>query len=282
MNATPTEKLIIDGSATSTQNPIEVITPAPTVTTTPDLFEKSINNNRVIEKLNNLPNCQLPCRWGITPGETRWDQAKAILDEFDEEIAVWPLLNGEQRVFMMISIILDDGSLNIVDVKINLKEGVVRLFILVQDFNGHLGDIQTFLLENGKPDEIWIHSLANNMGGPPPFDVWFLYWEKGIAAKFFRSEKSAKYGFDGLIHACIEGGPNLYLWSDQISSLSELDTIFSKGFNMPDYMGFTAPHYRLLPVDEAIGLSLDEFYTQFTESTEQACFISDPDLWPEP
>jgi hypothetical protein len=81
---------------TTTQSPIPTtalpistitLTSEPTLTWTPlPTLSPGEADVLVMDLLENNAGCQLPCWWGIWPGETTWDEAKYYLETFASKI----------------------------------------------------------------------------------------------------------------------------------------------------------------------------------------------------
>ena len=96
---TPVETTIIP-AATNTITPVP--SPSPTQTSMPDMIPSSTPSPTdipervtefVLEMLETNGDCDSPCIWGITPGETRWTELEARLT------AGGLVLDGEQLRF---------------------------------------------------------------------------------------------------------------------------------------------------------------------------------------
>jgi len=270
----PTQPGLLTQILETMLSPSSTFSTTPTSTKTPDWIKMAVGNKGLIEEFESIPGCQLPCWWGITPGETMWEDTKAFLSEINAEISIKPQPNNIQRVEIYIPVI-DGAQVRLLSIRMIIESGIIHQIINGEYLSAQPGDLRSFLEENGKPDEVWVDSLRNNLGGPPPFDVWLFYWDKGIAAEFYSSEKRANYRNE-LIKACIEFGPIIFLWSNQFQSISEVSEIIP--------VDFDDPYYLILPVEEALGISVEQFYNEnrnLDDLPQLPCFTSEKAIWPE-
>src|SRR5687767_3752560 len=82
--ATPSSAISV--LATSTKMPTPIFTPLPTYTATPISTPTVVSplpvdqaQERFLQLLSDNGECRLPCIWGITPGESTYQDARAIL-----------------------------------------------------------------------------------------------------------------------------------------------------------------------------------------------------------
>ncbi|MBN2499153.1 MAG: hypothetical protein JXB38_00220 [Anaerolineales bacterium] len=128
-------------------------------------------NPSVTAQVKSLENCDLPCWWGITPGETSWKEANEILEKF-------PVVSIEMREIssdlyseeMIVHFASDIGK--DYDVSFGLQDGIVQVLI----FYTRLDEILT---RNGIPAQIWIHAYANAHGGITQYVILLYFPTQG-------------------------------------------------------------------------------------------------------
>ena len=226
----------------------------------------------LIDLLESNSNCQLPCFWGITPGETRWDSAKDLFSQFDDAIYITGDSKDTFNAEIFIPTTETISIIKLIHIVVYVKENIVEQ-IKFLDFEWPLYRLSEFLTTHGKPTEVWIDSLRSNLGGPPPFTLFLFYPKKGFVAFYHVYEDESEY-IGRAIKACINHSPTLYLWNPQERiSFSEFGRLFNQGI---------VNNYYLLPLEEATGMDIEEFYELYKNADSPPCFETDRDLWPEP
>lgn len=253
----PTITQGVSSTPTVSITPAQVSTPFPTFSP-----EEAIDFVETLISTNG--GCKLPCWWGITPGESTWDQAKTFFEKFAINIEQ----NKQTRFFVDYPYPeISAGwyrSVFIVD-----EEGIVELIIAP---SGRGGSIQAILQKFGIPQEVWVRSTGFYMDVAPYQHLYFLYPEKGILVDFAgRGVISSHDGMDYLQFCSKEFGdfPLLYLWSpDSSKSLSYF------------YDNLPPMDYRYGRIGEVSNLDEALFYDLFS-SAPNACFETRNDIWPE-
>lgn len=262
-------------SPTSTSQPTITITPRPTYTPAPTQVQTLLPvelEKTVINLFENNGGCKLPCWWGMTPGETSLDDSQKFFSQFDGNLHTIGknVLSQHQNITIPLPTVISWTKQ--ITMNINGMNGVIEK-IEIEGYDWPSYHLSQFLVQYGKPDEIWISSLYSNLGGPPPFELMLYYPQKGIFANFNSLENESEYG-RGTIKACILHSPQLILWSPKKEiSFQEILKIYYGGFE---------EYHPILPLDEATGMNIEQFYQSYKNSDVSPCFKTNRELWPEP
>jgi hypothetical protein len=227
---------------------------------------------RILELILNNGNCNLPCWWGIVPGETTFADARNFLRQFNP----YPYLKEEtpnkQFVNYLIPVPASISSAHGIDVNLDVVDEIVRIVSTEGIESAAFFSIQNMLSAYGEPSEVWIHTYRSYLGGVPPVDVLLFYPDQGILARYSTELSEINKSKDSAT-ICLDRSPTLTLWSpeDRISFEQAQD------YARLDYKEYGKP---LLHLEEATVLSIEEFYDYRTK--ERVCIPTKLSLWPEP
>jgi hypothetical protein len=246
------------------------MTPTPSQTPMPSpVATLSLEEGRalVLDLLANNGGCRLPCFWGITPGVTTWEEAKAFFLQFDQEIWFNPPfaevdIPGEVGFY---------GDLNQVWIRFTLSGNQI-ISMVVHGLSDAPYSLQEFLTVYGEPEEVWIKTFSKHEG-PIPFGIVLLYPQSGYAAVYGRE---AKYISDTVLRACLGDKAALYLWNpvdSKVTTLEEFGNLFDW------FIDKSEPN---LPLLVATGMDLDTFYQTYKDAAGVPCLETPAGLWPAP
>jgi hypothetical protein len=216
--------------------------------------------------------CRLPCWWGITPGETNWQEAERFLDRFSNAHAKQSPLKENTKVgFAQIKVPDYVKYSRLLEYVYIIEDGVIERVEV--PLVGELYNLSSFLEEYGEPGEIWISTYRTEYpAGVLPFIIYLFYPDQGILANFgpqdaFLTSNSVK--------GCKLDNPpfNLKLWSaeDPALSFQEIGKLFEMHLDRETY----------LPIEEATGMSVAEFYELFKKPGNPTCLVTPKELWDE-
>ncbi len=215
----PTETSIVDTASPSPYvSNDKTITPTKTVVPTSDqeLLETPLPTLSAPESVKfykglllNNGGCKLPCFWGIVPGTTEWNTAKAFLETF-----------AEVREGKYYSARIQDPEYpwSIV-IQFEVQEGIIVEVIVGPTVTSNF-TIDKLLIDYGKPEEVYLLTYRNAPAFPLPAYLVLDYRHQGILAKYeFTSEKIN----DNEFLVCSQPvGPNMRLRSSE-KMLTELE-----------------------------------------------------------
>lgn len=241
-------------------------TPAPTMTADEEYAFVS-------EMLQNNGGCQLPCWWGFTPGETSWQTAHTFFSSRGKKI--W---HYRQTGY---TVIFDIPQHNIGCVQSYFVEGEtidiinVQAMLPVRDNEFVYGDAQfakdwahymlsPVLMTYGQPSQI----LVGVYKAPwMPFDLLIFYPGNGILIRYTAPAEQGEGSFRMCPHRT---EITLWLWSP------ERDIALEHIVNMGSPTGDMS-YFR--PIEEATGMSIEQFYQTFSQPDNQTCLETPVDLW---
>lgn len=247
----------------------------PTVTWTP-LPTLSARQARV--KINELlgtnGGCELPCWWGITPGETSWHDASRFLKTFStvksgNEFGITRPNNDYTYHFAYFQVLPEFGTLNHSYV---VKDDVVtRIYAYVHDWSPFLY-LSNILTEYGPPDGVFLTTYRYELNGARPYLVYFVYEKLGLLLEY---SGGVTKNIGDTVQNCFEelDSPFVYIWSTGDEPLTAEEAI-EKYFRQP----------MAYPVDleKAAGVDINTFYEKFKTPSNTNCLVMPSELWTEP
>jgi hypothetical protein len=246
-----------------------ISTPVPTLTI-PHLVEYAL------ARLEDNGRCDLPCWWGITPGETRLQAAK---DSFGRAFSAGvsrgdgtvnhsarfgiPSAKPEEYTFTL-GFIERGGTIQVIEVRSDVDEAVPS--------NRFSTDWQRFSLDQvlshyGQPTHVELQVKPPlHPNSPPSYLMWIVYENHGFWILY-----AGRSTYDGkIMHIC-----------------PSLKTTFGLDLRLQSSKSST-PVFQPEPgagtrsLEEATGMSLEKFYNTFKNAKEKACLDSASTLPQEP
>jgi hypothetical protein len=252
---------------TSTSTPEATWTPLPTLSSAEAV-------SRITELLSNNAGCELPCWWGVVPGQTSWNSARHFLAPFVSRIG-----QGESRSYSK------DG-----------REYLAQSFGVQFEIAGRsdLGLIN-FGVVNGVIDVIWvlprgteiryeISQFLEKFNGfeeawvaiDPDFNLFQLmmyFPDQGITALY----EGPVTKDDSSYELCFEGiGPELWLWAPDKVFVQTEDQFIG-----PDFGLGPNGHEKYMRPIEAVGLDIEAFSETF-RSPDPSCIVTPRSHWEAP
>ena len=251
-------------------------TPQPTLTT----GEQDIH---VRELLKTNAGCQLPCWWGISPGKTSWKDAEHFLRYLGATIGQTELETGATLHWAKLQ-----GNSSYISpgfIEGEVQEGIVDTIFVGGNHSGtqNQSDFESMwesyspkqiVTKYGVPSRVLLDTTGEtglSPTGANGYTIWIIYDQLGFMIRFV--------GFVAdlpVYHFC----PELQKGADDISHINL--TLQYPDNPLPlewdDAILSTQPS-RAKSIQEAAGISVDEFYRLFTQTDEPACFDSPHDIW---
>jgi hypothetical protein len=282
---------------TRTLTSIPLLTPSlvvsATATVTPTIIPTWPTEEAQVEFLKLLSNnggCQLPCLWGIVPGESSFQAARAMLAPFGSISdftafksglgSVSPYVTeGDLEIYTTIDFIADSDNGIVNSIAFNaeahrpLEQGGYE-----DVFNSKLfGDkVSTYLLprvlsEKGIPSSVMIATVGGPLtrGGTGGFDILLLYPDQGILINYTTQLH--------LVGANVYGCPSNPHVEMELYAAGRPESFFE--FLKQTDWAVKMNYYR--PLEEATSKSLQEFYEIFRAPTDK-CIETPANLWPTP
>ena len=256
---------------TKTPRPTKTITPTPTNTWTPFPTLVHYEAQGLIEQLlTDNANCELPCVWGMLPGETSWHEAQQYLGSFMEYKG-----QGGGGTYSGTSFAFYYGSNKStkkfdIQVDVDVEKYLATGFDLYPPGTAIRYSLDQILMRYGSPESIYIHTYPSSpIAGKLPFDVFLYYPEYGFSAFFSFNAKK----IEEELQVCPKNqqiGPALYIWdpTEEAYSLEELYSSF-----------FEDESIITLSVEEALGISIEEFTNVYRNGETTECFTTPGEIW---
>ena len=259
-------------SLTPTTTPI----PLPTATLTPQAIPTPPGVDTLEQVLwlyetNN--GCQLPCWWGITPGQTEWSVAEEFLHRFDPIFYEASGIAGEVYYGISIPLLPEIFVVDHTELGIIVSDGRVKLIfadIIIGDTTSDYFPSYTlpiFLTTHGQPGEVWLFTYPSPYEQEDlPFIVVLFYPEQGIVAL---------YGDNGEVKGdIVEGCPQEDIVSFLRLGPTKLNLTFEQTIT-----GTSALERDYLPLEEATEIDVATFYETFRQPDNTTCLETPANLW---
>lgn len=297
--ATPTERLL---TATPTSSP----TPTPKPATSTPLPTLSANDTKdlVLDLLKDNGDCQFPCLWGMTPGETKSQDIKAFFAQFGnivipEEILVDPSDFGDKGglgLLFKVDNLEISTDFSYYEANDELKQLVLTGYATHKIGSGSdpqseyvFGDPQfnqlfqyymlpQILTTYGHPSKVLIKPFQDEQGHAPrewlPFSLVVIYEEQGFLVQYISPRQVIGNDFAGCPWMAQITFTTWQL-GHEVSLVEILPRISGAGINELNVDYFKS-------IDEATSMTLDEFYETFKNPENTACLETPTDLWSQP
>lgn len=264
-------------TAASTEKPTQWTPTSKTNIPTMTIDERQ---DRILKLLKTNNNCVLPCWWGIEPGQSSWLSVASFLQELGAKVG--SVSEGDGKIYH------GTGGFDFEAEKIHNDfgftevEGVVQSVHITSEGYSNPSFFQTMwenysprnvLQRYGPPSRVFLTSNSQKWGNrnTHPYTLWIAYDPLGFIIQYNGFAK------DGTtFHICprFEGGQDIaymrmYLQSSD--SPVPLDPISD----------FAQTREGLIrSIDEAAGLSPNDFYKLFEPNSKNSCFETPANIWP--
>jgi hypothetical protein len=282
---TPTRRREPTLTRTSTHWP----TPTPTLTASPTPFPTLPDEQRISKILhlyNNNGGCDLPCWWGIVPGETSWETTISILAPLSEIRGPYIVQDITQYTlrFVLPEDIDPFGNLDIPGVEpgtfmgLYVENDIVKAIGVDSYFikRGNDYSLSGLLIEFGKPEEIWAYASPWQACLSSGQKYWYCYRlelyypHKGISIYLQGAGDKQQEN----IYACPQTHktrrdnypPGLTLWTPTtIYTYQEFHTEFIPGISEEDLKNY--PFETLTD-----NFTIQDFYETYLNPNTKFCF----------
>lgn len=205
--------------------------------------------------------CRLPCWWGITPGETSWEEAKQFLESIDvliEKASVKMSNNPNAQGY--IGYYWNQKSDDSNSTHFSVYEGTVQMISIDPETTGFAFQHYQLLSTYGQPDQILMRRLESCTGLSKidcPYFLTLFYEEQRFLAHFHIT--SSKPGEP--LKRCI-------LFSPRILSWSKNETWDEQRLQSEHFYGDTLPYQS---IEEVANIDVATFYERFQNPDVEAC-----------
>ncbi len=272
---------------TPTRSVTPTISPSPTYTRTPTFIPSmtalpilptlspSEAETLVKDLLVNNAGCKLPCWWGFTPGTSIWNVAKQYFGSFTSvDGPFFYKSDYKQNAGYDINFQSDEKELTF-GVAVDDNE-VIHDFGIPPVTSIYGYKLDQLLTNSGKPEEVWLAPMPDTPGGSWYYLVLY-YPTQGIMARYggsathtIKINNQGEATITSLKICPIGVGPELWLASP--------NTL--KDVNGNSALGGRAFTDLLIPIKQATGLSVEEFYKTFREGKSSTCLNTPSESWP--
>jgi len=235
----------------------------------------------VSEMLRSNGGCRLPCWWGFTPGETPWQTTKTFFASLGKKIEAWRDHDTQQHYAVYFDIPdhhhfhyqgyhEKDGTLDRIGIHALPPEDENWRYIygalhFAEDWRAYM--LPQILEVYGPPSQVFLGT-----GGAPwrPFDLLVFYPEQGFLVEYHGLAEQREGETWRVCPYKVE--ITLHLWSPE------------HRMNLEDVPGVVDAHkddetWGPYPLEEATGMSIEQFYQTFSQPDNQLCLDVPADLW---
>lgn len=278
LSATPPARKSPTSTTFPTALPTETLMPTPTARPTkesnvalPTLSPLDAANT-LLGLLQSNADCELPCWWGATPGQTKWNQIARFLRTLDAQLyephptfheVFLPHTPSELEIQDPLGFHLFYFTENETIRSISIENAEVSNYFLA-----------SILTDYGAPEEVLIETMPRPRQNSLPFRLVMIYWERGIAVKLTVEAEQINETIVACFSATGHQNPSLYLWPGEGNPLSTTPEFLEQtGLSA----GGEGDYYRAL--SDVTGFDIDSFYATYREPSENACLETPTELW---
>ncbi len=256
---------------TVTRMPVETsmaLIPSPIAVPTLSLAEKKVITNELY--LTNA-NCEFPCWWGITPGETEWQTAKSFLNTLATGISTGISSESDSLFVAEVDMPVSEehSEINFLRQSFFIQDDVIEIIEPALSRSMQSTIISEILSTYGRPQGVWIDTFGYSLGEVVPFRLVLFYPEKGILVRYF---DDADFQNDHVI-GCFTGHSGaIVLWAP------ELELTFAEALNGTRALGTYGEQYYK-PMEDATDMDLETFYQTYLDPNTNVCIETPAELW---
>ena len=243
-----------------------IVTPTPFPIPTLSLAEKKVLTSELY-KTNG--NCELPCWWGIVPGETEWQTAELLLNSIVTELytSAESELDDRYSVDVYLPVPQELSSREELIQHYQIINGKVML--IDSEPSSKIYTVSEILNTYGRPVEVKIETYSSSHGEINKFSVALFYPDKGILVRY---GPSADF-IDDYVLGCVQmGSGSVVVWSPE-QKLS-----FAEALNGTRGLGtFGEQYYK--PLEDATEMNVEMFYQTFLDPDTETCIETPAELW---
>ena len=220
--------------------------------------------------------CELPCWWGITPGETKWEMVPEIFGVYGITGHLYRNTTlsygfdpprGERRYYynLVFHLTHQEGLVHSIRIQSQVL-GDLKTNRFPQDWQRYA--LHQVLSRYGQPSQVMLEFWPNPPGPYYPYSLLVFYDHQGILIRY---GGSAIPGEPFRMCPKLEEIDYLNLWlrppgeGPSLLELADLDR---------------AELAQMLPLEEATGMGIQTFYETFREADATVCLESPVEVWP--
>lgn len=271
-------------------NPTSSLTVTPTRTPFSTLtnLQPEQHHANIVRLLETNGGCELPCWWGITPGETTWEEAERLLSAagvYPNEYTPTPDLvsSGWKWYGLPDSFFVARGVLQS-SFEFDARKGIVEHITVIgngsydeltPDFRNMWAGLapEKIIPILGIPSRIKVYSAFGPGEGVNTYaihDLYIFYDSNGILIEY-----RVKNDLPSILKVC----PTFDMGGNMVDSI----TIFFKpaGDTTPiENLDGAYQSASVLNLKDAVGMTTEEFYNLFMQTLKPICFNTLPSVFP--
>lgn len=264
-----------------TQSPTAIriltLTPTPAPTLSAEAREAYVE-----ELLRTNAGCELPCWWGIVPGETTWTDTERFLMQMGIRTVSNAGSSGtifheaggfdfrRQGVYNGINFWEREGIVESLQIRTqsNLPENLKALWARLSP--------EQVIAAYGQPSRVWVQTFASSSelpyGDTMAYDLWLFYDALGFVIRY-----GGRARYEPIYRLCPtfgEGGNlglSIEMYLQSPADQRPLEELVGERMGIPE---------SIHSIEEAAGLSVEDFYALFTQGEGPICFETPRDIWP--
>lgn len=280
-SSTPSPTFTPQPSSTMTLVPQSSPTPTNTLVPVPTLLPKE-QEAYLLDLINTNGGCELPCFFGINPGESQWEDIRRMQgpihtrDSYvpDAEGLLYMMLNINQKKFGNLELVFSGSGDTITHIVAtagihafnpypSTKSSVYSPAFAQALEKYHFSSV---LSQYGEPSRILVYAqgqIEPNSG--TMFTTWLIYDDLGLGIKY-QFENVMEQLDSGAFRVCPDFS-YIYTIRLHLQSAQEKTPVEE----MP---GSDAPFFskQLKPLEESTSLTIKDFYTLFINADKGVCF----------
>jgi hypothetical protein len=266
-NSVPTSEYIVPSSQV-TESIKLTLTETLDTTKTEAVISAQDKQRLLTQFLETNGGCQLPCYWGIIPGETSWDYTLQFLSSIGNVVGP----GGKGKVASY-GLRLNDigGDLGEMKPGFWVRDGVVVAIMINshwirKDFDFSLAGL---LVEFGLPEEIWLRPTTDTPG-QPYYELALWYPSTGIVVKMQGYATKNDYYLSICpqdIYSYLATPPWLYLWNPN----EQVDFKYFGLELLDDDLGWLTKDYKPLSELSVDKLTNTDFYELYKSTDAETC-----------
>lgn len=258
----------------STVKATQTVTKTRRISTTPSFTPMPTLNKVVAQKTLSFMvyqngGCKLPCWWGITPGETKYEEMIQVISplvkgieniEYDtakgKGVISMPYFNEDEKAY--------EGGFAFYSI-----DGIVQGVEVLQDFAKRY-TLASLLSNYGEPEEIYLATYSEGPFYSVPYSLILYYPTKGILAHY-----PSNYGTisGSYIIICPQNIiPFLNLWPSGIPQ--EAEEVMMSIMYHTDFRNYKK-------IELATDFNTKKFYSVFSQRNGTQCITSRAEKWEE-
>ena len=261
------EPMVVTRQLTATR--ALTIMPMSSPSSTLSLREKEDINSGYYEANEN---CDLPCWWGIIPGETDWLTMQQLLNPITSEIHILAKESEADLNFVVVAYfpvpkILSE--IKLLEQSYRIDNGKITIIQPEIPRNMSQTIISEVLRIYGQPSEVWLDTYGYSLGEVNPFRLVLFYPDKGILVRYF---DDADFQNEQVV-GCFSGHTGaIVLWDP------ELNLTFAEALNGTRALGTYGEQYYK-PLEDATEMSVETLYQTYLDPDTGTCIETPTELW---